>query len=219
MRLLVINPNSTGRMTALIDTAARATGATDIQTAGPEAGPVAIETTADEGAAVEATLAMLAQRKDLTEGIDAILLACYGDPGLAEIARASAVPAFGIAQLSMGIAATISERFGLIVAKPSAIQIMSDLARNYGHDLPATAIEASGVSVLSLLDDPDGSYPTVRDAAMRLKSRGVDVVCLACASMGQLSERLRADTGMVVIDAVQTSVAALRNGASPTLGD
>lgn len=215
MRLLVINPNSTQRMTALIDSAARSTGATSILTIGPDAGPLAIETTADERAAVDATLAMLAHRAELTDDVDAILLACYGDPGLEEISRASAAPAFGIAQVSMGIASAISRRFGLIVAKTSAIQIMSDLARGYGHDLPSTAIEASGVPVLSLLDDPLGSYPAVLDAALRLKARGIDVVCLACASMGQLAEQLRADTGLIIIDAVQTSVAALHNGATP----
>ncbi|MGB4137096.1 MAG: aspartate/glutamate racemase family protein [Microbacterium sp.] len=214
MRLLVVNPNSTARMTALIEGAVRATGAHDAVTVGPAKGPAAIETADDEKLAVRQVIALLDRHPELLSGADAVLLACYGDPGMAEVAAISPVPVFGIAQLSMGIAASLAPSFGLIVAKPSAVPIMSALAAGYGHALPEAAIEASGVPVLDLLDDPEGSYEAVRDAALRLKARGVDVVCLGCASMGQLAARLRADTGLIVIDAVQTSASALRGAAA-----
>lgn len=213
MRLLIVNPNSSPAMSDLIAETVESLGAT-ATVVNPESGPAAIETDADEAAAVAACLAMLDQSPQLLAEADAVLIACYGDPGLQDIAAIADVPVFGIAQLSMAAASAVNERFGLIVAKPSAIDIMSRLATGYNHHLDAADIAASGASVLSMLHTPEEAYPQVLAAAQELKARGVNVVCLGCASMGRFAARLREDAGIIALDAVTVSVGLLRNAVA-----
>jgi allantoin racemase len=218
MKLLLLNPNSTDQMTSLIADTARAAGAADVQVVNPKDGPAAIETSEDEAEAIVHLQDLLAAEPSLIENADVVIIACYGDPGLEQIANFVPVPVFGIAQLSLGVASSLSGEIGMVVAKPSAVQIMETLADSYGHPLPTDRIEASGNSVLDMVRDPEGTYPRILDAVQRLKAGGSQVVCLGCASMGQFAPRLRADTGLTVIDAVLTSVSVMLNARRNTAG-
>lgn len=209
MSLLVINPNSSSAMTALIERTVGDIGASGLRVVHPPDSPPAIETTADEAAATAAMLAMLAKQPQLLEGIDSILIACYGDPGLDEVATATRLPVRGIAELSMAVAASLDPGFGLVVAKPSAVDIMGRLARRHGHRLGEQRIRASGAAVLEMLEAPAEAYPRVRAAVEDVRAGGASVVCLGCASMGRFAPRLRLELG-VVIDPVATAVAVLQ---------
>ena len=210
MKILVLNPNSTAQLNDLIKRSISCDRSMDADVINPVGGPAAIQTADDEVEAVHHSVALISELAARVDGYDALIIACYGDPGLAEIAAMVSIPVVGIAQTSMAVAAGLSDNFGLIVAKSSAIEIMSKLATSYGYDLTRDAIEASGVPVLDMMHDPDGSYPAILAAGIRLRNKGIDTVCLGCASMGQFAARLRVDSGLTVIDSVKVTESVVR---------
>ena len=82
MKLLLVNPNTSAAMTAGMAESARAVAAQSTQIVGrqPSFGPASIESHYDDvfGAAGVAEQVKLAQ----PEGFDAVVIACFGDPGL-----------------------------------------------------------------------------------------------------------------------------------------
>jgi len=82
MRILVVNPNTTGSMTEKIGAAARAVAAhgTEIIAVNPADGPVSIEGYYDEVFSVPGLLAEIAKGEAL--GVAAHIIACFDDTGL-----------------------------------------------------------------------------------------------------------------------------------------
>jgi allantoin racemase len=84
VRLLVINPNATAAMTARIETIARAMLPREVEVIARTnaAGPPAIQGPEDGAAALPGLLAEV--RRGLAEAVDAVVIACFDDTGLAE---------------------------------------------------------------------------------------------------------------------------------------
>ena len=82
MKIKVINPNVTQSMTDKIGAAARMVAApgTEIIAVSPRNGPVSIEGHYDEALSVVGVLDEI--RSGEVEGVDAYVIACFGDPGL-----------------------------------------------------------------------------------------------------------------------------------------
>src|SRR5262249_34379064 len=81
MRILVINPNTSEEMTRDIDREARqyARPGTEVETVSPGWGPRSIEGHYEEELAAVAMLEVVRER---AAEFDAVVIACYGDPGL-----------------------------------------------------------------------------------------------------------------------------------------
>ena len=83
MHIRIINPNTTASMTAAIHQAAQQQAGTDttVSASQPDAGPVSIESHFDEviSAVGVAEEVLKGEREG---GIDAYVVACFGDPGL-----------------------------------------------------------------------------------------------------------------------------------------
>ena len=87
MRILVVNPNTTARMTETIARAARGAAAsgTEIVAVTSSMGPASIEGYYDEALAVPGLLVEIAEGE--RAGADAAIIACFDDTGL-DAARA-----------------------------------------------------------------------------------------------------------------------------------
>ncbi|HSF26246.1 MAG TPA: aspartate/glutamate racemase family protein [Actinomycetes bacterium] len=210
MRLLFINPNTTASMTRSIGAQARAVaaGTTEIVTVNPPRGPAAIETHDDEAAATEAMLGML-QAVD-ADAFDGIAIACFGDPGLAELRAAVGVPVVGIAESAMLLACAMGPRFAIVAALDSAVPMMEELAAGYGLAARCAGVRATGLSVLQVAADPEASRPVI-EATCRaaITVDGADSVCLGCAAMSPLAASLTRTLGRPVLDGVQAAVKVL----------
>lgn len=205
MRAIYLNPNSSPEMSDLIAEKLDALNLCENTVMNPSSGPSAIQTLEDEEEAVLHSLNLVKSKRTEVSDHDVLVVACYGDPGLKELRNQLDIPVVGIAQLSMGAASLLDKNFGLIVAMPSAISIMSDLAAKYGHQIKKENIIASGASVLEMVFQPEQSYERVLKAAKKLVANGVGIACLGCASMGQFAERLRQDSGIIVLDPIESS--------------
>ena len=82
MRIRIINPNTSAEMTRAIGAAGRSVArpGTAITTVSPAYGPASVESCYGDYLSIPGLLEEIATGD--TEGYDAYIIACYGDPGL-----------------------------------------------------------------------------------------------------------------------------------------
>ncbi|MDY0747886.1 aspartate/glutamate racemase family protein [Paucibacter sp. R3-3] len=204
MRIKIINPNTTQSMTDKIGACARAVArpGTEIVAVSPAMGPVSIESHYDEALAVPGLLQEIA-KGEREEGIDAYVIACFGDPGLKAARELARGPVIGIAEAAMHLASMIGTRFSVVTTLARTIGQAEHLAEAYGMDRFCARVRACELPVLEL-EEP-GSQARERIAAecrRALDEDGSDVIVLGCAGMADLCEHLSHLLGVPVIDGV-----------------
>src|SRR5215813_10133473 len=113
MRLLFLNPNTSGELTELGAAVARrvARPDTEIVPATGQFGARYITTRASAAIAAHAALAAFA---DCGHNVDAVLIACFGDPGLLALRELAPVPVVGMAEASCHAAARLGAKFSIV---------------------------------------------------------------------------------------------------------
>jgi allantoin racemase len=113
MRLLVINPNTTEAMTDKVVAAARLAlePGLDIIAATGRFGARYVSSRASFTVAGHAALDAFAE---YGQGCDAVLLACFGDPGLDALREVSTMPVISLIDASCAEAATGGRRFSIV---------------------------------------------------------------------------------------------------------
>lgn len=145
-RLLVINPNTNGAVTAQIRAAALAAAppGTGIEVVNPPHGPFAIETSRDRAEAVPNVVSLIEARRK--EGFDGYVLACFDDIGVEEARKLVPVPV--VSMFGAGVARGLETggRFAIITTVESAVAGIERLAAAYGVAHLCT-VRAAGVGV------------------------------------------------------------------------
>jgi len=205
--ILVINPNSTGRVTDGIDAAMaplRMAGGPDIECLSLPSGPPGIQTQQDVES-VALPLATLA--RSLEARAAAFVIACFSDPGLYAVREAVKVPVLGIMESGILTALTMGQRFGVIAILDGSIPrhlraygAMGVLARFAGE-------LAIGLNVTEL-SQADRTLARMTEVGRRLRDeRGADVIVMGCAGMAQYRDALQQALGVPVVEPSQAAVA------------
>lgn len=213
-RILVINPNSSQAMTETIRTSA-STGsdtAHAITVTRTPGAPAAINTDEDERLAVEAMLTI--PELDRLDDFDAIVIACFGDPGLAELRSRTSKPVIGIAQAALTFAATAHGGFGIVAASHDAVPILERLVASYGLERWCHGVTAVGVGVRELSMSLETYMPAVEERCRELGlTRGAPSICLGCSALGPSAPALSAALGRPVLDAVPLALSVALTAA------
>ncbi len=209
MRILLVNPNSTASMTNKAAEAARAVAAagTEIVATNPEPGrsPASIEGHADEAACVPPLLELILQ--GVADGAEAVVVACFDDPGLYACRSVTDRPVVGTCEAAMLSASMVAGRFGVVSTLPRAVPIIEDLAHRYGMAAKCTHVGAADVPVLSLEEPGSPARERVRQQVKAMvEEDGAEAVILGCAGMADLAADLSAEFGVPVIDGVAAGV-------------
>jgi allantoin racemase len=206
MRILVINPNTSEEMTRDIDREARqyARADTEIETVCPSWGPRSIEGHYEEELAAVAMLEVIRERA--TE-FDGVVIACYGDPGLAAAREISPVPVVGIAEASMLMACTVAHSFSIVTVLPRVKPLLENTVRLHGLEARCASIRTTPLSVLDCERDPAAAgREIVKAARLAIEEDGAEAICLGCAGMGPLDKAVSAEVGVPVLDGVACAV-------------
>jgi allantoin racemase len=205
MRLLLVNPNTSAAMTEGIAQAARAVAApgTEIVAAMPGFGPRSIEGHFDEAIAAAGVA-------ELVHGApphDAVVIACFGDPGLDAAREATAAPVLGIAEAAFHAAAMLATGFSVVTTMTRTCVIAERLVQRYGFTAQCRGIHGTDIPVLDLERCGPETVSRIEAAARAaLEHDRSGAIVLGCAGMAALCHTLQQRLGVPVIDGVAVAV-------------
>lgn len=206
MRIRVVNPNTTWSMTELIGEAARAVASpgVTVDAVSPPMGPASIESHYDEALAVPGLLAEIGRGE--AEGVDAYVVACFGDPGLEAARELARGPVVGIAEAGMRAATYLGRSFSVVTTLGRTRGRAWDLAETYGVAKACRGVHACEIPVLELETSPDARERITQACREALALDESDVIVLGCAGMADLANALSREHGLPVIDGVAAAV-------------
>ncbi len=153
-KLAVLNPNTTRQMTDAVvaEVLRHVAGGTEIVGMTAAAGPAVIDSPETFDAGARTALGMLS---DVPADADAILLACFGDPGLAALRAAAAVPVVGLAEAAVGAALATGQRFAILTAGAAWVTMLQGCVADYGAAGLLTGVHALPGNGKVLKENPE----------------------------------------------------------------
>jgi Asp/Glu/hydantoin racemase len=214
--IVVVNPNSTQAVTDDMDRALaglRRPEGPEVRCVTLAEGPPGIET--DEHIRdVVAPLVRLVER--MSGETAAFVDACFSDPGLAELRRATARPVFGIAESACRRAAADHGRFGIVSILESSIARHRGYIDTLGLGEMLAGDRPVGLGVTALGDDAEVTFERlVRVGAQLRDSDGADAIILGCTGMTRHRRRLESALSVPVVDPVLAAVGAAIAAVGP----
>ncbi|MEL6521484.1 MAG: aspartate/glutamate racemase family protein [Pseudomonadota bacterium] len=206
MRLLLLNPNTTEAMTEQMFEVALATSGPDVEIipATVTRGVPYIASRAEAQIAGAEVLDVLAREAD---GIDAAIIAAFGDPGVIAARELFDFPVIGVAEAAVMSAALLGERFGVVTFSPL-------MARWYTACVQQTGL-ANRFTGVRCPDTPPDNVGTVATALrsdlialteLAAKQDCADVVILGGAPLAGLAAKLATDAPCLLVDPVAAAV-------------
>ena len=205
--LIVLNPNSSERVTAGIDRAVeplRAWG-TPIRCLTLPEGPSGIETEAQAQRAVPPLLDLARRLEPEASGF---VIACFGDPGLHALRDETALPVAGIQEAAVTTALRLGHRFGVISILPASVPRHLRAFGAMGVADRLAGDRAIGLGVADLAQ-PGRTLGAMIATGRTLRDEdGADVLIMGCAGMADYRTTLQAETGLPVVEPCQAGAAA-----------
>ncbi|MEO5736729.1 MAG: aspartate/glutamate racemase family protein, partial [Variovorax sp.] len=134
---------------------------------------------------------------------DAVLIGCFGDPGLFALREGAGVPVTGLAEAAFAAAAWHGS-FAVVTGGERWRPMLSRLAGALGHAQTLAGIHTVAPTGAELAADPVGARKLLaqacRDAAERFK---VQAVILGGAGLAGMAADIAGDVPVPLIDSVQ----------------
>ena len=208
MQMLLINPNTSTAITDLVVAAARefASPGTTIVGATGRFGARYIATRAASAVAAHATLDAYAEHgKDA----DVIVLACFGDPGLAGLKELAHQPVVGMAEAACYYAATLGRRFGIVTGGARWGPMLDEFVHSIGLHERLAGIKTVAPSGADIARDPERAYGMLTDASNALVEEcEADSVILGGAGLAGIAAKIAERVTVPLIDSVGVAVKA-----------
>ena len=218
MKLLVVNPNTTESVTALLGRRIRAAlgAAAEVEAITARFGAAYIASESSYVVSAHAALDACSAHCDAHGRPDAIIVGCFGDPGVFALREALALPVIGLAEAAMREAATHG-RFAIVTGGAAWGPMLMRLARALDLADRLATIEIVAATGAELAADPEQAVVVLAEACARA-AEGVDAIVLGGAALAGMAEsiasRLTPKLAVPLIDSVdaaaRASLAALR---------
>ena len=201
-RLLVINPNTTGSITDLVARHVRAAigPGFDIVPATGRFGCAYITSEACYAVGAHAALDCLEQHG---AGCDAVLLACFGDPGLFALKEVARVPVLGLAEASMLEATETAGRFSIVTGGAAWKPMLERFAAQLGYADRLATVRTLALTGGEIATNPDAALATLAGECRAAAERdGAQAVILGGAGLAGLAAGIADRVPVPVLDSV-----------------
>ena len=191
MKILVINPNTSENMTKHIreELGRIKRPDTELTVVCPEKGPETIESAYDEAYAIPPTLDLV--EKANQEGYDAIILACFSDPGLEAAKEISNIPVIGIEEATLHMAAMLGAKFSVMTPRRERIPSKKAHVHMHGLDYFLASVRSLDLSVAETDADPEKTKRRVLEVAKKaVDEDAAEVIILGCAGMAGYAQEI-----------------------------
>jgi allantoin racemase len=205
-RLLVLNPNTTEAMTRRVVAQVERVLAPGWTVRGATA-TVGAPVIADRASFAAGAQAALQTFRAAGADADAVLLACFGDPGLAPLRALAGVPVAGMADSALREADALARPFRVVTAGPEWPAMLREGAAASGLDRWLEQVVALETTGLAVAREPDRFRGLVQEALDRAAADGIATVVLGGAGFAGMARSLR--TQGRLIDGLEAAVRAL----------
>lgn len=151
---------------------------------------------------------------------DAVLIACFGDPGLFALRELARVPVVGLADASLAEASTYG-RYAIVTGGVVWKTMLQRFAGAVGRAHELAAIRTVAPTGAEIAADPHRAMSMLADACKAcVREDGARAVILGGAGLVGLAERIESDVSVPVIDSVLAGGRAIRAAlaAAPSPG-
>jgi Asp/Glu/hydantoin racemase len=199
--ILAINPNTTVSITTLIETNLRAAAPeVEWRMATGRFGARYIVSEASYAIAAHAALEAWANH---STACDAVLLACFGDPGLFALREQSPIPVLGLAEASMRAAVREAARFSIVTGGARWTPMLERLAHALGFGAALASVRTITLTGAQAAADPDAAIAVLAGVCTKAKrDDGAGAVILGGAGFAGLAARVAPLAGFSIIDSV-----------------
>jgi len=172
---------------------------TILEVTNPRRGPTAVSSSCDELVAGCEVLEILRQIK--REDYDAVVIACYSEPGIAAAKELCDIPVVGIAEAAMHVACMLGSKFTILTTSKARVPAKEAYVHQKGLQDRLASVRALGVGVVEASHDPERAKEAVcRVAANAIEQDGAQVIILGCAGMAGYAHELQERLGVPVLD-------------------
>ncbi len=205
--ILLINPNTTASITDLVlKTAKRfAAKGTKLRALTGAFGPRYIASRA--GYAVAGHVALDALANDRGHK-DAVVLACFGDPGLAALKEVSKVPVVGMADASVLQACALGNRFSIVTGGERWKSMLEEFVASHGLASRLASVRTVAPTGADIARNPKAAMALLAKGCMAcVRDDGADVVILGGAGLAGLAAKLKSAVDVPLLDGVACAIA------------
>jgi Asp/Glu/hydantoin racemase len=204
--LLLINPNTTASITDLVlKTAQRfASKDTILRAITGAFGPRYIASRTAYAIAGHAALDALANDKRRK---DAVVLACFGDPGLAALKEIAPVPVVGMAEASILQACTLGRRFSIVTGGERWKPMLEEFVASQGLASRLASVRTVAPTGADIARNPKAAMALLAKGCQAcVKEDRADAVILGGAGLAGLAARLEGKVDVPLLDGVACAI-------------
>lgn len=165
-----------------------------------EEGPLTVESGVEEA---WAEVAALARAHEIQSDFEAIVIGCFGDPGLRPLRELVDIPVVGPAQSTFYTAAQIADRFGWITILDSTVPVTHEQAREYGLAERCVSIRSVDAPVLSIDHESDELVDRMIQVGEKaIEEDGAEALFPGCMSLSfaQRHDEIEESLGVPFLD-------------------
>lgn len=220
--ILVVNPNTSEEMTAAIERVARTTTAgtqAHAVTIRSQRGPHTIEGALDAALGVAGMLEVIAA---YPEPFDAVVVACYGDPGVEAVRMLVRVPVIGIGAASFLQAACIAARFAIVTPSVGTPERYAAVTAAMGLSRQFVGTYQTHLCVADFESGDPAVVDTLAFHAQQAVKDGAECLLFGCAGIADQIQDIAERVGVLCIPSVAAGVsqaiACLQHRQRPLAG-
>lgn len=214
MKLLVINPNISDDVTALIEAEAlrSASPGTELLVRTAGYGVEYIETRFESLIAAGAVAEIIAEyTRDGASvdggSFDGVVVAAFGDPGMPALKELADVPVIGITEAALCAAALQGHRFSIIAISDRIRPWYQDCVERFGLGGRLASIRSINEALHGIASvQQDFKATLLALSRQAVTEDGADVVILAGAPLAGLARELRGQIGVPVVDGISAGI-------------
>ena len=205
-RLLLINPNTTQSITDLVLKHAKrfAAKGTTLRAISGAFGPRYIASRIGYAIAGHAAVDALANDRGAR---DAVVLACFGDPGLAALKEVSKVPVVGMAEASILQACAIGRRFSIVTGGERWKPMLEEFVAAQGMSSRLASVRTVAPTGADIARNPKEAMTLLAGGCSACaREDGADVVILGGAGLAGLAAKLQGTVDVPLLDGVACAI-------------
>jgi Asp/Glu/hydantoin racemase len=206
MRILLLNPNTSADVTELMLGVGRRAASPDTELIGVTA-PRGVPYIANEAEAILGAGVVLELLAEHAEGIDAAIIAAFGDPGLEGARELFDVPVVGLAEAAMLTACMLGRRFAIVTFARALVPWYRACVRAHGLSDRCASINPLEGEFGTIAQVADEKAEALVALAHRTVERDqADVLIFAGAPLSALAARVADQLPVPVVDQVAAAV-------------